>query len=88
MGEFKDGRKEGKGVYYFSEGTVFEGTWHNDFKVEGELTLFNGDSFLGIFRNNERFEGMTVKMQVYTSSEMVMFIRVNGKKTLKMAGGS
>lgn len=27
IGEFRDGQKHGKGKYFFSEGTVFEGDW-------------------------------------------------------------
>jgi hypothetical protein len=27
IGEFVDGRKHGKGKYYFAEGTIFEGHW-------------------------------------------------------------
>jgi hypothetical protein len=55
VGEFHEGRKHGKGIYYFSEGTVFDGSWGNDEKTYGTLTLFNGDSFLGSFKNNLRF---------------------------------
>lgn len=57
IGTFENGRKEGKGNYYFSEGTVFVGIWKDDNKVEGELTLFNGDVFTGIFQRNERYDG-------------------------------
>ena len=32
-GQFKQGRKDGKGTYCFSEGTVFEGMFHNNLKV-------------------------------------------------------
>lgn len=51
-GEFKEGKRDGRGVYYFSEGTVYEGIWQNNYKTQGELTLFNGDRFKGVFRNN------------------------------------
>jgi hypothetical protein len=57
QGSFQEGKKEGRGVYYFSEGTVFSGIWSNDEKLEGELVLFNGDIFVGTFRNNMRFQG-------------------------------
>lgn len=57
VGEFADGRKQGKGKYFFAEGTVFDGFWENDFKVEGHLKLFNGDEFEGVFKNNNRYKG-------------------------------
>lgn len=57
VGNFHEGKKEGRGTYYFSEGTVFNGTWSNDEKLEGELILFNGDIFNGTFKNNLRYQG-------------------------------
>jgi hypothetical protein len=30
VGNFQEGKKEGRGTYYFSEGTVFNGIWNND----------------------------------------------------------
>lgn len=45
IGWFVDGRKHGKGKYFFAESTVFSGYWENDCKVQGHLKLFNGDEF-------------------------------------------
>jgi hypothetical protein len=58
VGNFNQGVREGKGEYFYSEGTVFKGMWHNDEKVDGELVLFNGDLFKGQFQNNFRSVGM------------------------------
>ena len=52
VGTFVHGKREGKGKYFYSEGTVFTGTWLNNEKQEGELKLFNGDIFQGFFSNN------------------------------------
>ena len=58
VGTFINGKREGKGNYYYSEGTSFVGHWEQDQKVAGELTLFNGDIFKGSFKNNERYNGI------------------------------
>ena len=58
MGTFNQGKREGKGNYFYSEGTHFIGNWENDMKITGELTLFNGDIFKGSFKNNERHNGV------------------------------
>lgn len=42
-----DGKKNGAGKYFFADGTVYDGAWENDFKVQGYLRLYNGDQFEG-----------------------------------------
>ena len=51
-GQFHEAMKWGNGNYFYAEGTVFSGRWEEDNKIEGELILFNGDTFKGTFRNN------------------------------------
>eukprot|EP01012_Entosiphon_sulcatum_P030079 TRINITY_DN3690_c0_g1_i1.p1 TRINITY_DN3690_c0_g1~~TRINITY_DN3690_c0_g1_i1.p1 ORF type:complete len:1437 (-),score=221.85 TRINITY_DN3690_c0_g1_i1:14-4324(-) len=41
-GMFKEGKKHGKGVCYYADGSVLEGTWENDLKV-GECVLWTMD---------------------------------------------
>lgn len=41
------GAKEGRGIYYFSEGSIYDGEWEEDKKTNGHLKLHNGDEFWG-----------------------------------------
>ena len=34
-GDWKNGKKEGKGIFYFNSGSRYEGDWKND-KMEGK----------------------------------------------------
>ena len=70
-GEYKDGKRNGKGILYFANGNRYEGEWKDD-KRNGEGILYsaNGDRYEGewkddkvngkgifYFVNEDRFEG-------------------------------
>ena len=52
-GEFKDDKREGKGVYIWKDGEKYEGEWKND-KREGKGILHynEGDRYEGEYKNN------------------------------------
>ena len=54
-GDWKNGHKEGKGIYYFNNGNRYEGDWKNGQK-EGKGIFYckNGDRYEGDFRNDKR----------------------------------
>ena len=57
VGQFVNGLKEGKGIYYYNSGSRYEGDYKND-KREGKGIYyynndpFKGDRYEGDFRNN------------------------------------
>ena len=56
-GEFKNGKREGKGIYYYKDGDRYEGEFKND-KYEGKGIYYydDGDRYEGEFKNS-LFEG-------------------------------
>jgi hypothetical protein len=53
IGEVRNGRKDGFGVCYYTNGDKYIGQWQNDLKCGlGKLTLNNGKTFSGEFVNN------------------------------------
>jgi hypothetical protein len=54
-GEFKDGIKNGKGIYTYPDGTQYIGEFKdNKFHGQGEITHFSGDNYKGEFMNGDR----------------------------------
>jgi len=53
-GEFKNGKKDGRGTFSWSNGSKFSGTWKEDNRVEGVEDLFNGFRYEGQYSNNLR----------------------------------
>ena len=55
--KYENDKKEGKGIYYWNNGDIYEGDWIND-KSEGKgIYYFNdGDRYEGDFKNG-KFEG-------------------------------
>ena len=51
-GEFKRGKKEGKGVYIFNSGDTYKGEWRND-KMDGKGYIITraGVEIYGEFQN-------------------------------------
>ena len=39
-GEYINGKKNGKGLFYSENGFIFEGEYLYDFKIKGKLTSF------------------------------------------------
>ena len=53
IGQFKNGKKHGKGKMFYSDKNYYDGEWFNDLKMgQGKLTLANGDIYEGTFKNN------------------------------------
>lgn len=54
-GEYRDGKKEGKGKFWYVEGTVYEGTWKDDMKHGGgKETYSDGATYEGRFQEGSR----------------------------------
>ena len=60
--DFKNDKKEGKGIFYFNDGERYEGDWRNN-KREGKGIFYynNGDREMGDYYNNQRI-GKHVKL--------------------------
>jgi hypothetical protein len=52
VGTFQHGHKSGRGVYTFSNGCVYFGTFQNDQMYGGVLTYPNGHRFVGQWNKN------------------------------------
>ena len=78
VGEWVNGKIEGKGTYTFSNGDKYVGEWVNG-KIEGKgtYTFANGDNYVGEFKNGKR-EGKGT----YTISDGDKYFGewVNGKR--------
>ena len=62
-GEWKGGKRHGKGVLKWDDGSVFEGTWNADSRVQGTLKMTNGMIYIGTFKN-DRMDGSNCKLIV------------------------
>ena len=53
IGQFKYGKKNGKGKMFYADKSYYEGEWYNDLKNgQGHQTMNNGDIYDGTFKNN------------------------------------
>jgi hypothetical protein len=53
VGEFKDGKKHGKGAMKWADGFKYEGDWENDLRHgKGVFTSPSGDKYVGEYRFN------------------------------------
>ena len=55
-GQFKQGKREGKGKMVWSDGSVFDGVWFNDERVKGTMIMRDGWIYKGNFKN-DKFHG-------------------------------
>ncbi len=54
-GYFKDGKRHGKGTYYWDSGSIYEGDWEHDLKSGyGKMTVSWG-SYEGLWKDDIRF---------------------------------
>lgn len=54
-GEWKDGKKCGKGSALYTNDTVYEGKWESDnFHGQGEMRWVDGSKYKGTYENDER----------------------------------
>ena len=55
IGEFKNGMRDGKGIFYFNDGARYEGDYKCD-KREGKGILYypNGNIYQGDYKNNKK----------------------------------
>lgn len=54
-GQFKNGKKDGRGTFYYADGTKFEGEWQNDLKNgNGSLHFMNGVVERGYYENDRK----------------------------------
>ncbi len=54
IGQFHDGRRHGKGIFYFSNGGKYEGELvRGQFNGDGSFESPNGDRYVGQFRNGQ-----------------------------------
>ena len=58
IGEIKNGKREGKGIFNFKNGDIYEGDWKND-KMDGKGIYYHKktdgtDRYEGDFRNDKR----------------------------------
>jgi hypothetical protein len=51
-GEWKLGRKHGKGTIKWTDGNKFKGFWQNDMRVKGKYKMRDGVIYNGEFKNN------------------------------------
>jgi len=58
VGSFVNRKRQGKGIFYFANGDVFEGTFAADLKDTGTYTFSNGYSFTGVFLNDGFYKGV------------------------------
>ncbi len=57
VGEFKDGKLQGKGIFYYTDGNKYIGDWIDQRRSgKGRMIYTNGDEYFGQFQNN-RVEG-------------------------------
>lgn len=55
IGELKNGRREGFGIYYFNNGGTYEGYWHNGKRNgKGKYSLTDGRFYEGDWENDKR----------------------------------
>lgn len=49
IGNFTHGRRDGKGMMVWSDGTTFRGTWKDDMRKHGTLIMSSNQVYVGSF---------------------------------------
>ena len=82
-GDWRNGNKEGKGIYYFNNGNRYEGDYRNDNKEGKGVFYYNsGDRYEGDWRNGKR-DGKGI--YYYNNGDRMMGDYLNGKPIGKHA---
>lgn len=55
-GDYKAGKRDGKGKLVWQDGSSFTGEWRNDERHYGEMRFSNGNMYVGSF-SNDKFDG-------------------------------
>lgn len=81
IGHFADGMYNGKGVYYYLNGTSYDGMWfENEINGTGVLTLEDGSSIVGDFINGIPQGVCTYQ---YANGDVYEGVLTDGKRTGK-----
>lgn len=71
QGSFKEGNKEGKGVYTFADGGVYTGNYKKDLRHGyGTLTYSNGNIYKGQWENDKCWD---FQCEYFVASLKLMF---------------
>lgn len=90
VGQFHEGRRHGKGIYYFSNGSQFEGELVRDqFNGNGSFESANGDRYVGQFINGQFAgegvytfaNGNVVQEGVFENGEFVRAAKIQQRTT-------
>jgi len=65
-GNFRLGRREGKGKMVWADGSSFEGTWLNDMRHEGKMIMNNNCVYIGKFQD-DKFHDKMAKLLIPTN---------------------
>jgi len=82
VGEWKNGSKEGFGVFHYYDGSKYEGEWKNDTKFgKGSFTLFNGDvlSFRDISSDSEKLKLSELVIALHSDKQELELVTENLK---------
>ena len=53
-GQFRNGKREGKGIYYYNDGNRYEGDWKNGIKEGKGIYYYNdGNRYEGYWKNDK-----------------------------------
>lgn len=79
-GEFKDRRREGKGIFYFADGDKFDGAWANNQKASGTYYFNTGAKYVGTYDGQGQEYNGTI-----TSATGMAIPYVNGRAIIPPA---
>jgi hypothetical protein len=51
-GSWKAGKRNGKGIMQWGDGSEFHGEWRNDERVRGRMSMMDGKEYVGLFKND------------------------------------
>ena len=64
-GEWKDDKKNGRGVYTFANGNKYDGEWKDgDFNGRGVMTYADGNKYDGEWKNHKNTGAACLRLQM------------------------